>query len=277
VTTAQADPPTPSTGAAEAAPGAISAVDRAVDVLLLFGRSLQPTLGVTEIADELGMPKSGVHRVLNTLRRRRLVTYDPATRKYALGQAAVALSQGYAARHDMQAMATQEVSALRRATGETASLAIRRHASVLVRAQSVPDHELRVEFHLGRPLPLHVGASGKTFLAFVPEHEVDEYVTRSTDTQGRLERFTPHTLDRVDDLRADLAEIRERGYAISHGERLTGVVSIAAPVLDHEEYPVSVLAVTGPESRLDVSAAYVVTALQESAARLSAEMGYTVD
>jgi DNA-binding IclR family transcriptional regulator len=255
----------------------IGAVDRAVDVLLLFGRSLQPSLGVTEIADELGMPKSGVHRVLTTLRRRRLVTYDPATRKYALGQAAVALSQGYAARHDMQAMATQELAALRRATGETASLAIRRHGSVLVRAQSMPDHELRVELHLGRPWPLHIGASGKAFLAFVPPHEVDEYLTRSVHDDGRLEPLTADTITEAGALRDDLRLTRARGYAVSAGERLPGVTSIAAPVRDHENYPVSVLAVTGPSTRLDPADRDVVDALLTSAERLSAEMGHARD
>jgi DNA-binding IclR family transcriptional regulator len=255
----------------------IGAVDRAVDVLLLFGRSLQPHLGVTEIADELGMPKSGVHRVLNTLRRRRLVTYDPTTRKYALGQAAVALSQGYAARHDMQAIAMQELAEVRRATGETASLAIRRHGSVLVRAQSMPDDELRVEFHLGRPWPLHIGASGKAFLAFVPATEVDDYLERTTRSDGALEAMTTRTLNDPAALRDDLRLTRARGYALSSGERLAGVTSIAAPVRDHDNYPVSVLAVSGPSTRLDPQDRGTVEALTAAAERLSAEMGYARD
>jgi DNA-binding IclR family transcriptional regulator len=205
------------------------------------------------------------------------VTYDPATRKYALGQAAVALSQGYAARHDMQAIATAELADLRRATGETASLAIRRHGSVLVRAQSMPDHELRVELHLGRPWPLHVGASGKAFLAFVPPHEVDEYLARSTRSDGALEAMTSLTLSDPAALLDDLQLTRARGYAVSTGERLSGVTSIAAPVRDHEDYPVSVLAVTGPSARLDARTRDVVDALSAAAHRLSAEMGYARD
>jgi DNA-binding IclR family transcriptional regulator len=254
---------------------AIGAVDRAVDVLLLFGRSLQPSLGVTEIAAELGMPKSGVHRVLNTLRRRRLVTYDPTTRKYALGQAAVSLSQGYAARHDMQAMSSGEVARLKELTQETATLAVRRHASSVVRDQSVPDRELRVEFHLGRPQPLHVGASGKAFLAFLPPAELDEYVTRAARATGQLERLAASTLFRVEDLRKDLGVTAVRGYAVSVGERLVGVTSIAAPVLDHENYPASVLAVSGPSARLSSGDRDVIEAVRSAAARLSAEMGYT--
>lgn len=253
----------------------IGAVDRAVDVLMLFGRSLQPSLGVTEIAYELGMPKSGVHRVLNTLKRRRLITYDATTRKYALGQAAVSLSQGYAARHDMQSMASQALTDVMRATGETASLAIRRHRSVLNRAQAVPDTELRVELRLGVALPLHVGAAGKAFLAFLPAHEVDDYIKHELSAGG-LQRFTSHTITDPDDLRAELSVARMRGYASSQGERLDGVASVAAPVFDHEHSPVSVIAVSGPADRLHAQPD-VVAVVVDAARRMSREMGYTTD
>lgn len=263
--------------ASDSAPApSIGAVDRAVDVLMLFGRSLQPSLGVTEIAEELRMPKSGVHRVLNTLKRRRLITYDPATRKYALGQAAVSLSQGYAARHDMQSMASQALNELMRATGSTAVLAIRRHRSVLYRAQAVPDAELRVELRLGVPQPLHVGAAGKAFLAWLPRHEVDEYITNA-QSGGGLQRFTASTIVDADDLRAELAVAAIRGYALSVGERLAGVASMAAPVLDHEHSPVSVLMVSGPQGVLDPRDETVVRELVEAARRMSHEMGYAAD
>src|SRR6478735_6644982 len=190
----------------------VGAVDRAVDVLLLFGRSLQPALGVTEIAQELGMPKSGVHRVLSTLRRRRLVTYDPESRKYALGQAAIALSQSYITRLDVQAMGADTLVELMKRTGETATLAVRRHGSVIYRAQSVPDRELKLEVRLTKPSPIHVGASGKAFLAFLPDEETEDFLARAT-----LPALTPSTVTDVHELRAQLSAIRAAGYATSTG------------------------------------------------------------
>lgn len=250
-------------------PPSVGAVDRAVDVLLLFGRSLQPSLGVTEIAQELGMPKSGVHRVLNTLRRRRLVTYDPDSRKYALGQAAIALSQSYITRLDVQAMATDTLVELQQRTGETATLAVRRHGSVIFRAQSVPDRELRLEVRLTRPTPVHVGASGKAFLAFLPDEETEDFLARAT-----LPALTAATVTDVDALRAELDAVRVAGVATSFGERLEGVASVAAPVFDYDGYPVAVLAVSGPGARFDPQAPEVVEALLEAAKELSTEMGH---
>src|SRR4051794_18235417 len=90
----------------------IAAVERAIDVLLLFGRSGRPDMGVTEIAQELGITKGAVHRILTALRSRRLVTADPTSRRYALGPAAVALGRAYLARTDLRMVAAPELRAL---------------------------------------------------------------------------------------------------------------------------------------------------------------------
>jgi IclR family acetate operon transcriptional repressor len=249
--------------------GGVTSVDRAVDVLLLFSRSVRPSLGVTEIAQELGMPKSGVHRILTTLRARRLVTYDDKTRKYALGQAAIALSQSYITRLDVQSVAADTIHALARAVGETATLAVRRHGSIVHRAQSVPDHELRFEVRIGRASPLHATASGKAFLAFLPEQEAEDYLRRSA-----LEPLTAQTVTDAGELRRQIELSRVRGYASSVGERLPGVASVAATACDHDGYPVAALAVSGPEARIDVDA--VAPHVLDAARQLSREMGHVL-
>jgi IclR family transcriptional regulator, acetate operon repressor len=147
---------------------------------------------------------------------------------------------------------------------------------VLYRAQAVPDAELRVELRLGVPQPLHVGAAGKAFLAWLPRHEVEEYITHA-QSGGGLQRFTASTIVDADDLRAELAVAAIRGYALSVGERLAGVASMAAPVLDHEHSPVSVLVVSGPQGVLDPRDETVVRELVDAARRMSHEMGYAAD
>ena len=136
----------------------IAAVERAMDVLLLFGRSAQPDFGVTEIATELGLTKAAVHRILTALRSRDLITVDPSTRRYALGHAAVALGRAYLARTDLRAMAAPELRRLGEQTGETATLSLRRGNTRLYVDQVVPEQELRMEVVLGVPYPLHAAA-----------------------------------------------------------------------------------------------------------------------
>ncbi|MFX0593268.1 IclR family transcriptional regulator [Melissospora conviva] len=247
----------------------IAAVERAMDVLLLFGRSAQPDFGVTEIATELGLTKAAVHRILTALRSRDLITVDPSTRRYALGHAAVALGRAYLARTDLRAMAAPELRRLGEQTGETATLSLRRGNTRLYVDQVVPEQELRMEVVLGVPYPLHAGSSSKAFLAFLDEAELEDYLSH-----GPLERVTERTITDVAKLRREVASIRRKGYAMSLGERQPGASSLAAPVFDHDGHVVAVVSVAGPTVRFKADQPENVAALLEATARISEQLGY---
>ncbi|WP_344245687.1 IclR family transcriptional regulator [Actinocorallia libanotica] len=265
-------PRTASTRGDEASEGqsrSIAAVERAMDVLLLFGRSARPDLGVTEIATELGLTKAAVHRILTALRSKELITVDPVTRRYSLGHAAISLGRAYMARMDLRAMVGPELRLLSRQTGETATLSVRRGDTRMYVDQAVPNQELRMEVSLGIPYPLHAGSSSKAFLAFLDEAEVDGYLARHP-----LTALTDKTLVEEDALRAELVAIRKRGYATSLGERQEGAASIAAPVFDHDGRVLAVLSVSGPLGRFKPHIKEYAPLLLAAAARVSAQLGH---
>ncbi|WP_433795125.1 IclR family transcriptional regulator [Actinoplanes sp. CA-252034] len=261
--------PTPSAPEEESQSRSIAAVERAMDVLLYFGRADQPDLGVTEIATALGLTKAAVHRILTALRSRELITVDPVTRRYALGPAAVALGRAYLARTDVRALAAPELKQLSGRARETATLSLRRGDTRLYVDQVVPDQELRLEVSLGIPFPLNAGASSKAFLAFLPDLEVDAYLSRHP-----LEAVTDRTIVDPAGLRKDLAAIRKRGYATSLGERQPGAASIAAPILDHDGQVVAVISLAGPALRFTPDTEEVVADLLAAAGRISAQLGH---
>ncbi|WP_040816547.1 IclR family transcriptional regulator [Nocardia concava] len=248
----------------------IAAVERAMDVLLLFGRSGRPDLGVTEIANELGITKAAVHRILTALRSRDLITLEPTTRRYALGHAAMALGRAYLARTDLRVMAGPELRRLATLTGETATLSIRRGDTRMYVDQVVPDQELRMEVALGQPYPLHAGSSSKAILAYLRKEEIDEYLRRH-----ELTAFTAATITSQRKLRTELNAVRTRGYAVSLGERQIGAASIAAPVLDHDGGVVAAISVCGPLSRFEPHIDDYVPMLLKASGALSTQLGYT--
>ncbi|MFE3448983.1 IclR family transcriptional regulator [Nonomuraea sp. NPDC059194] len=247
----------------------IAAVERAMDVLLLFGRSSRPDLGVTEIATELDLTKAAVHRILTALRSRELIALDPVSRRYSLGHAAIALGRAYLARTDLRAMAGPELRRLSARAGETATLSVRRGDTRLYVDQVVPDQELRMEVSLGIPYPLHAGSSSKAILAFLREEEVEGYLVRH-----KLDALTAKTITDPDKLRAELAAIRKKGYATSLGERQEGAASVAAPVLDHDGLVIAAVSVSGPSARFKPHMQGLAPAVVEAASRLSAQLGY---
>jgi DNA-binding IclR family transcriptional regulator len=247
----------------------IAAVERAIDVLLLFGRDTRPTFGVTEISTELGLSKAAVHRILTSLRSRDLITLDPTTRRYALGPASLGLGRAYLARIDVRAMAGPELALLSSESRETATLSIRNGDARMYVEQVVPNREVRMEVAIGVPYPLHAGGSSKAFLAFLTDEEIASYIARN-----RLQSMTESTITDPAALVAEMEQIRARGYSRSQGERMAGAASVAAPVFDQSGRPIAVLSLSGPAERFAPIAEAAARLLLVSTARLSARMGY---
>ncbi len=254
---------------AEGGSQSIAAVERAIDVLLLFGRSNRADLGVTEISGELGLSKAAVHRILTSLRSRDLIAVDSVSRRYSLGPAALGLGRAYLARIDVRSMASPELAWLSGKSKETATLSIRNGDARMYVDQVVPDREVRMEVTVGLPYPLHAGASSKAFLAFLSDDEIDSYITRN-----QLAAMTDQTITDDERLRRDLAAIRKRGYATSAGERMAGAASVAAPVLDHDDRPIAVISVSGPVERFKAEMTDCTALLLEATRRLSTRMGH---
>lgn len=251
-----------------AAGATITSVERAADVLLLFARAGSWTLGITEIAAELGMSKTGVHRVLASLRGRGLIELDQATRRYLLGPAVMTLGLRYLSWLDVRQLAARELAGLCAATGETATLSLRTcHTRVYV-DQVTPLREVIMSVSIGVPFPLHAGASSKAFLAFLPADQIEAYLRKG------LAPLTPDTITDTRGLRRELRRIARRGWADSSGERQPGAASVAAPVFDHRGQPIAVLSVCGPAERFTARVRECATELLAVTGRLSATMGY---
>jgi len=245
-------------------------LERGADVLLLFASSKAPKLGVTQIANELGLSKAVVHRILSALRNKGIVEFDFVSRRYALGPVIMSLGLTYLNKLDVRKVAVPEMVGLSKLTNETATLSVRSGASRVYVDQVTPDREVLMSVQIGVPYPLHAGASSKAFLAFLPDEEIDHYL------EEPLRKVTPATVTDRRKLRRELEQIVECGWAHSFGERQVGASSVAAPILDYRDYPIAVVSVCGPsdrmESEIDVCAEHLVAAVN----RMSLQMGYTL-
>lgn len=247
----------------------VAAIERAADVLLHFTKVQSPDLGITDIANDLRIPKAAVHRVLASLRSRELIQLDEQTRRYSLGPASLALGLNALSRVDIRRLAQQELTILARQTNETSTLSTRVGMERIYLDQVTPPREVIMSVTIGVRYPLHAGASSKAFLAFLDQAEIDVYLAQP------LVSVTDATQTNRRTLRAELNTIREKGWAESNGERQVGAASVAAPVFDHHGVPVAVLSVSGPADRFSAYRADCVRQLLESTRRLSKQLGYS--
>jgi IclR family transcriptional regulator, acetate operon repressor len=259
---------TDGTGAARAG-RTLEGLERALDVLMLFTSPGTRSLGVSEIARALDLPKAVVHRILTTLCSRDFLELDAATRRYTLGPSWLVMGSTYAQRVDVRDLAREALVRLSKRTNETTTLSIRHGYHRVYLDQVTPPREVIMSVQVGARFPLHAGSSSKSFLAFLPSEEQADYL-ESVD----LVALTEQTVVDKSLIRDELRIIRERGYAVSFGERQQGAGAVAAPLLDVDGRPVAVVSVCGPAARIQGRVQELADELLEETRGLSARLGH---
>jgi IclR family acetate operon transcriptional repressor len=218
-------------------------IERAIAVLECL-RLSDRSLALSEIARDVELTPSTVHRLLRALVKAGYVEQDHSTEHYRLGIGIAVLGQRAIENSGYQ-LARPILAALSEQSGESASLAIRRGAEVVVIDRVMGPAPLRFDHPTGAELAAYASAMGKALLAFSTttiETEVGQIPS--------LERFTEHTITNREALTAELAETAARGYAINTEERYPGVSAVAAPVLSTSGRAHSAIGLQGPSVRL---------------------------
>jgi DNA-binding IclR family transcriptional regulator len=225
------------------------AVERAMAILRCF-EDTDDELGISEIAKRTGLRVSTAHRIVRALCGDGFMDQDRRTDRYRLGRTLVLLGQRAAAQLGLEA----------------ARPTLERQGDELVVVLVVASTQrLRFDHEQGGRIGLHASGMGKAVLA----HSTRD-VARAVPASMDLSRYTDHTVVDRDALVAELAAIRERGYAVNDQGRFEGVVGVAAPLLGRDGLARAAVGVQGPSSRLTADrvadvAAEVVRAAEELA------------
>lgn len=245
------------------------AAARVADVLMVFTDG-PATLGVTAIARELKLSKAVVHRILNSLVDRKLLSSDPRTREYHLGPAAAALGARALRGSELRSAALPVLRSLQRATNETVTVSALVPGGRVYLDQVESTLEIKMTVELGRRFPLHAGGSSTCILAFLPESEQESVLH-----EGHLEMLTSRTVTDPAILRQRLRDIRATGFSWSGGERQEGAGSIAAPVFGFDGEVVGAVSVCGPAPRFDTATRErIVPLLLEAVQTISGNLGW---
>lgn len=239
-----------------------STADKVLDILTLFSAET-PLVTAPDVAARFRLSRSTTYRYLHLLKARGLLA-DAGAGGYRLGPQLAALGRLAHGAQDVDRVALPVMRDLARRTGETVLLT-RCVGDRVITAQRVESQRaVRVSFEPGVPRHLHAGASAKILMAYL-EPEVLEALLR----RGRLPRLTARTITDPPRLRADLARIRRRGYAVTRGELDEGVRGIAVPLRDPNGAVVAGLSLAGPAFRVkQQDVPRLLRLLREAAARI---------
>ncbi len=220
---------------------AVRSVDRAVSILQTLGE--RGELGVSQIAETIGVHKSTVFRLLATLEARGLVTQSAERGGYGLGNGILQLAAGLAQRTDLSLLSRPITRALADAVGETVNIATCDGVHVMSIDQTIGPAAITTMEWVGRPVPLHATAAGKVFLAF-------------PDRAGRpalpdhLPALTAATLTNPRRLAEEVAQVRAAGFAVARQEQEHGLVAVGSPIRELGGEVVAAVVVSGPAFRM---------------------------
>ncbi len=247
----------------------IQSVHRAALILNELG-SARPRLGVTELAERLGLAKATVYGLVRALELEGLVERDAETGKYRLGPALLQLGNAFLDNHEIRARSLLWAESLATRTGEAVRVGVPNGANVLIVHHVFrPDNSVQI-LEVGAAIPWHASALGK---AIVANREAQE---RRTYLDRPLSALTGRTITDPVELGRSLERIAREGFAVDDEEGIIGEAEVAAAVFDHRGVAVGAIGVAGgvervlPDGRPSTP---VVAAVREAARGLSRDLG----
>ena len=219
----------------------VETVETAFDIVdLLKGNE---GAGITELADELGLAKSTVHRHVKTLESRGLLAREGDGYRIS----SWLLDYGIHARnrHPLYEVAKPKVDELADETDEKVWCVIEEHGVGVHIYGAQGRHSVKTHARIGQRTPLHQFAAGKAILAHLPDERVESILE-----EYGLEAQTDDTITEREALLEQLETVRERGYAFNREESVAGVHAVGAPVRDESGTAIGAISVAGPANRL---------------------------
>ncbi|MBX6356740.1 MAG: IclR family transcriptional regulator [Micromonosporaceae bacterium] len=239
----------------------VKSADRTLEVLELLASSPERR-GLGELARALDIPKSSLHGILRTMARRGWVETDATGTRFKLGVRALQVGAAYLDADPAVGLVAGVLDGLAAEFGETVHLGRLDGPYVVYLAKRESVHPLRLFSAVGRRLPAHATALGKVLLAGRSEAELDAILPDPLPT------LTPHTITDRSALSAQLAVVREQGYAVDREENTEGIACFAVAV-PHPVPATDAISISVPVARLRPGTAErMIDALRRAVAQL---------
>lgn len=243
---------------------------RALNILTCFTDET-PQLRVTDISNRLDLTPSLVSRLLTTMEHDGFVERDEDSGYYRLGRSIITLA-GVALNHNrIRTEALSEMQTVSAHLRLGVNLSVLDHASIFYLAHIDAPEVQRLYTLIGRHNPLHATAMGKVLLAYASDEEREACLE-----QIALHAYTAHTITELDQLRAELSQVRIQGWACEMEELALGRACVSSPIRDQTGRVVAAVSISGPLSSLrwQERRDELVNQTIELADRISIRLGY---
>lgn len=224
---------------------------------------------LADISNDLGINKSTLHGILQSLVYCGLLSQDPDTTLYSLGLKTYELGKIYEKSFSLVDIAKPIMKTLNDEFDENVHLSIESSYEVLYIDCIQSKHAVRTASSIGGTDPLYSTSAGKIILAYADKDYVDKYLN-----QCDFQSLTPNTITNADNLIQQVDIARTQGYAVDNEEVEIGLRCISAPILGVGGKLQGVISVSGPTSRMDQKLTGILKRTVKVCQELSSALGY---
>ncbi|RBP86101.1 IclR family transcriptional regulator [Cytobacillus firmus] len=216
-------------------------VSKALSILDVFTPD-RPAWGLRDIARELEMSHTIVHRLLKTFEEEGYIFQNPETHKYELGIKFIQLSNTVEERLRISDLINPIMKNISVETGESVVFTVIDNEEGLFVKIVESEHQVRFAESVGKRGPLYIGASHKVILAHLPDEVQNRIIN-----QGILDN-APQLVSKKPFLET-MEFIRQQGWFYTAGETLNDAAAISVPVFDPKKNVLGSISVAGPSYR----------------------------
>lgn len=215
----------------------LNVLKKADELLELLAEN--PNLTIAQLAEQSGEPRTSVRRLVATLEQMEFVATQRSPSTYQLGMQLYRLGNVVSSRFEIRHAALGAMKRVFERTGETVFLMVR-HRGAAVCIERIDGRRVKaMAVEIGGSLPLHLGAGPLVLLAHAEADLIDDHLA------GSLDGLTQHSVTDPDRIHRHLAEIRDRGYAISDEDLVLGIAALGVPIRDPSGVVVAALSLSG--------------------------------
>jgi DNA-binding IclR family transcriptional regulator len=226
----------------------VKSLVKALNILEVLADREESACTLTQLSRQLHLHVSTVHRLLVNLVRQGFVEEAPGSRGYQLSLKVLRMGLQVLDRLDIRLVAQPLLQELNQQTKETVQLAILQETRAISIEKFWSHQPVDLDARLGGVMPLHCTGVGKILLAY----QSPNLLIHLAHTGG-FAHFTPNTITSLANLRKELGQIREQGYAVDQEETVEGLRCVAGPVFDHAARVIAAFSVAGPATRMTLA------------------------
>lgn len=234
----------------------VRVVEQAVEVLFAIAQGNHPG-GIRGFAEQLGISKTTLQRILGSLQRAGVITPDPHGQSYAITSRALLLADSFQRNSDLISVMRPSMESLREMSDETVTLAVEADGYRVTIFQLASPRELRMTAQLGKRYPLIVGAGGRVLLSTLGDLRRREILAMYQQQEfvrpdGQRVSVDPERIEQ------QIRDIRVKGFEVSHGEWDPASIGISVPIVTPGG-DVAALSIYGVAGRLDEARIFELT------------------